>query len=83
MSTTTVSVLNEETQMKSSRPSMPALLSLLMVLVFACVGLRPAYAQTTSGSISGEIVDATHSAVPNAAVTAIEQDKKFILKNEG
>ena len=36
-------------------------------------------AQTSSGSISGAIVDATHSAVPNAAVTATEQDKKFTL----
>src|SRR6266851_2666412 len=36
-------------------------------------------AQTSSGSISGAIVDATHSAVPNAEVTATEQDKKFTL----
>ena len=48
----------------------------------ACVlvaALLPVAAQTTSGSISGAIVDATRSAVPNAAVTATEQDKKFTL----
>jgi hypothetical protein len=59
---------------------MPALLSLSMVLVCACVGLLPAYGQTTSGSISGEVVDASRSVVPNASVTATEQDKKFTLK---
>ena len=48
----------------------------------ACVlvaALLPLGAQTTSGSISGTIIDATHSAVPNAAVTATDQDKKFTL----
>jgi len=46
------------------------------VLVAAALQLA---AQTTSGSISGNIVDATHSAVPNAQVTATERDKKFTL----
>lgn len=46
------------------------------VLVAAALQIA---AQTTSGSISGTIVDASHSAVPNAAVTATEQDKKFTL----
>jgi hypothetical protein len=37
------------------------------------------YAQTTSGSISGSVVDAQHAALPNAAVTARELEQKFTL----
>jgi outer membrane receptor protein involved in Fe transport len=38
------------------------------------------YAQTTSGSIAGSVVDAQHAALPNAAVTAQEQQQKFTVK---
>src|SRR5690348_16908583 len=37
------------------------------------------YAQTTSGSIAGSVVDAQHAALPNAAVTAREQQQKFVV----
>ena len=36
-----------------------------------------AFGQTTSGSIAGSVVDAQHAAVPNAAVTALEQEQKI------
>lgn len=48
-------------------------------VVALLAAVMPAVAQTSSGSISGTIVDVTHATVPNAAVTAIEQDKKFTL----
>jgi hypothetical protein len=37
------------------------------------------FAQTTSGSISGSVLDATQARVPNAIVTATEEDKRFSL----
>ena len=39
--------------------------------------VMPAIAQTTSGSISGTIVDASHAVVANATVAAIELDKNL------
>ncbi len=36
-------------------------------------------AQTISGSITGELVDAQHAAIPNATVTLSEQEQKFTL----
>src|SRR4051794_40739856 len=39
-------------------------------------------AQTTSGSIAGSIVDAQHAALPNAAVTAREQQQKFVVSTK-
>ena len=47
--------------------------------IFALLALAglPGSAQTTSGSITGSVVDAQHSVVPNAAVTAAEQERKF------
>lgn len=38
-----------------------------------------AFGQTISGSIAGGVVDPQHAAVPNAAVTATEQEQKFTL----
>ena len=36
-----------------------------------------AFGQTTSGSMAGSVVDSQHAAVPNAAVTALEQEQRF------
>jgi hypothetical protein len=44
---------------------------------FALVLVSAGYGQTTSGSIAGSVVDAQHAAVPNAAVTAMEQEQRF------
>src|SRR5258707_12784671 len=53
-------------------------------LVFALVFAMSAFGQTTSGSIAGSVVDAQHAAVPNAAVTALEQEQKvtFTTKSD-
>ena len=40
------------------------------------------YAQSTSGSISGTVVDAQHAALPNAAVTAREEQQKFVVSTK-
>src|SRR5882724_5103019 len=37
----------------------------------------PLPAQTTSGSITGVVVDAQRGVIPNAKVTATEQDRRF------
>jgi hypothetical protein len=53
-----------------------------MKITFACVlvvAALPLAAQTTSGSISGTAVDATHAAIANAPVTVVEQEQKFTL----
>jgi hypothetical protein len=41
-----------------------------------------AFGQTTSGSIAGNVVDAQHAAVPNAVVTALEQEQKVQLSTK-
>src|SRR5262249_33587595 len=51
--------------------------TLTYVLPFTLLLCGVGYAQTTSGSIAGNIVDAQHAGVPNASVTAREQDQKF------
>ena len=51
------------------------LLSLALVLAFSLA----ATAQTTSGTIGGIIVDASHGALNNATVTAQERGKAFTL----
>lgn len=51
-------------------------ITLACVLVAAAL---PIAAQTTSGSVSGTAVDASHASVANAPVTLTEQDKKFTL----
>src|SRR5579872_529164 len=48
---------------------------LTLSLVLCGIG----YAQTTSGSIAGTIVDSQHAALTNAGVTAREQEQKFTL----
>jgi hypothetical protein len=40
------------------------------------------YAQSTSGSIAGTVVDAQHAALPNAVVTAREQQQKFVVSTK-
>src|SRR5215472_14400421 len=40
------------------------------------------YAQTTSGSIAGALVDAQHAVLSNAAVTAREEQQKFTLSTK-
>src|SRR5881227_76673 len=49
-----------------------------LVCVLVAAALRLA-AQTSSGSVSGSAVDASHAAVVNAAVALEEQEKKFTL----
>lgn len=51
---------------------MPKTATLILLLVVAL----SAYGQTSSGSIGGSVVDPQQAAVPNAAVTAVEQEKK-------
>src|ERR1022692_3853633 len=59
--------------------------SLFLALVLAAGLAVPAAAQTTSGYISGTVVDIQHAAVPNATVTANEDEKKYTLttKSDG
>src|SRR5258706_13875364 len=54
------------------------------MLGIALVMALSGYGQTTSGSIAGSVVDAQHAAVPNAAVTALEQEKQvtFTAKSD-
>jgi hypothetical protein len=40
------------------------------------------FAQTTSGSIAGTVVDARHAAMPNAAVTAKELQQQFTFSTK-
>jgi len=40
------------------------------------------YTQTTSGSIAGNVVDAQHAALPNAAVTAKELQQQFTVNTK-
>jgi hypothetical protein len=40
------------------------------------------YAQTTSGSIAGTVVDAQHAALPNAAVTVREQQQNVVARTK-
>src|SRR5579871_1090473 len=53
-----------------------------------CLGLAvlaaalPLAAQTTSGSISGTITDATHSSINAADITATEVNQKFTLNTK-
>lgn len=51
-------------------------LTLACVLVAAALRLG---AQTTSGSISGTVVDTSHATIVNAQVSLTEQEKKFTL----
>jgi carboxypeptidase family protein/TonB-dependent receptor-like protein len=46
------------------------------LLIFLCTAISVA-AQTTSGSITGNVVDAQRAAIPNATVTITDVDKGF------
>ena len=50
----------------------------IILLPFLMLGAA-AWAQTTSGSIAGNVVDASHAAIGNGQVSATEQEKKFTL----
>ena len=52
-------------------------LTIIMGLLASLSMYMPA--QTISGSITGELVDAQHSAIPNGTVTLSEQEQKFTL----
>ena len=52
--------------------------SLGLALAFAV----SAFGQTTSSSIAGNVVDAQHAAVPNAVVTALEQEQKVQMSTK-
>jgi outer membrane receptor protein involved in Fe transport len=52
-----------------------------VVLLLLALGMS-GYAQTTSGSISGSIVDSQHASIANAVVTATEQEKKTIYNTK-
>ena len=57
-----------------SRQCLPSGLFFLFVL-FAAFGLQPGNAQTTSGSISGGVLDQQQAAVPGATVTVRDPEK--------
>ncbi len=48
---------------------------LVAFLAFSAAG----YAQTTSGSIAGNVVDSTHAAIPGVQVMATEMEQKVTL----
>ena len=50
--------------------------SFILALLVAALVTGSAGAQTSSGSIAGAVVDSQQAAIPNAAVTAVEQEKK-------
>src|SRR5215467_32004 len=50
---------------------------LLVILVMPVVLSSVGFAQTTSGSIAGNVLDAQHAVLPNVAVTAKEQQQNF------
>ena len=50
---------------------------MLVLLFVLCTGAI--FAQTTSGSITGVVVDAQEAAISGAAVTITEQGKNFTL----
>src|SRR5215472_3442291 len=51
---------------------------LALVLMLCSVG----FAQTTSGSIAGNVVDAQHAVLPNVVVTAKEQQQNFTFSTK-
>ena len=48
-----------------------------VVALMVCFCLRVGFSQSTSGSISGTVVDAQQASVAGAKVTATEQERKF------
>ncbi len=51
-------------------------------IVFLAIALPFAYAQTTSGSISGTVLDQQSAAVPQCPVTALDQDRGSVQRTE-
>ena len=51
------------------------ILSIFVLIFVLCIGV--VLAQTTSGSITGNVVDAQRSAIANATVTITDVDKGF------
>ena len=60
----------------SARSALCVLSWLLLVLVLSLASVAPVFAQTSSGSIAGNIRDAQDAAIPNATVVIIEQQRK-------
>ena len=54
-----------------SKKIFPALLASLLLSAYG-------WSQTVSGSIAGNVIDSTQAAVPNAKVTAVEQNKRTL-----
>ena len=52
------------------------------VVLFLCLAVLTSYAQTISGSIAGNVVDAQHAAVPNATVTAKDLQQQFTFSTK-
>ena len=50
--------------------------TLFIVLALSLLLTSAAFAQTSSGSIAGSVVDAQNAVVVNATVTVVEQEKK-------
>lgn len=53
------------------------------VVLIACLALitsRPAIAQVYSGTITGQVMDATRAVIPNANVTLTDEDKGYNFK---
>src|SRR5450631_1957673 len=52
------------------------------VLVLSCAGLRPAFGQAATSSITGSVRDATGASVPGASVVITNRPKGLALKLE-
>jgi hypothetical protein len=59
---------------------MSATLRLTIVLLFCAAGL--ALAQSTSGAISGTVMDASSAAIPKAEVTLRAVNSEFVRRTE-
>ena len=59
-------------------------LGFMVLLTFGFVGLcvKPAGAQVSTGSVSGNLVDAQGASVPNAAVKLINKDSNQVIASE-
>ena len=64
------------------RRSWQAAPALLQGIVFLAMALSLGYAQTTSGAISGTVLDQQNAAVPQCPVTAVDQDRGSVQRTE-
>ncbi len=55
-------------------------LLVLLLSVFSVFTLRSAQAQINTGSLGGTVADSTGAVVPNAQLTAVEQESKTVYK---